>query len=94
MIGPERVMWRFDPILLNGKYSPEYQLRAFNTIATELNGSTEKVTISFIDEYNFGGRSIYRSVGTDGVARRATEFPCGAHGVHSARELHGDRHVR
>lgn len=68
MIGSERVMWRFDPILLNGKYSPDYQLRAFNTIASELCGSTKKVTISFIDEYKFGGRSIYQSVDTDGVA--------------------------
>ncbi|MEF2594564.1 MAG: DUF1848 domain-containing protein [Eggerthellaceae bacterium] len=73
-LGPERVMWRFDPILLNNKYSPEYQLRAFTTIATELNGFTEKVTISFIDEYNFGGRSIYRSVGTDGVATEQQNF--------------------
>ena len=72
--GPERVMWRFDPILLNSKYSPEYQLRAFTTIATGLKGFTEKVTISFIDEYNFGGRSIYRSVGTDGVAAEQQNF--------------------
>lgn len=68
LIGPERVMWRFDPILLNGKYSADYQLRAFNTIASRLAGSTKKVTISFIDEYKFHGRSIYESVGTDGVA--------------------------
>lgn len=67
-IGPERVMWRFDPILLNRKYSLDYQLRAFNTIASELNGSTKKVTISFIDEYRFGGRSIYESVNTVGVS--------------------------
>lgn len=67
MIGPERIIWRFDPILLNGKYSLEYHQRAFNTIASELNGYTTKVIISFIDEYNFGGRSIYGSVGTDGV---------------------------
>ena len=66
-IGAERVNWRFDPILLNGRYSLDYQMRAFNTIASELNGYTKKVTISFIDEYNFGGRSIYKSVGTDGV---------------------------
>lgn len=68
MIGPARVMWRFDPILVNGKYSPDYHLRAFNTIASELKGSTEKVTISFIDEYRFHGRSVYESVGTDGVS--------------------------
>lgn len=68
IIGPERVMWRFDPILLNEKYSLDYQLRAFNTIASELNGSTKKVTISFIDEYRFGGRSIYESVNTSGIS--------------------------
>lgn len=66
-VGPERVIWRFDPILVNDKYSLEYHQRAFNTIATELNGFTHKVIISFIDEYRFGGRSIYESVRTQGV---------------------------
>ena len=73
-IGAERVNWRFDPILLNGRYSLDYQLRAFNTIAAELNGYTEKVTISFIDEYNFSGRSVYKSVGTDGVAAEQQNY--------------------
>lgn len=63
-IGSDRVNWRYDPILLNGKYSMEYQIRAFVKIATELNGFTKKVTISFIDEYNFGGRSVYTSLQT------------------------------
>ena len=76
-IGPERVMWRFDPILLNGKYSSEYQLRAFSTIASELNGFTKKVTISFIDEYNFDGRSIYSSVRTDGVSTDQQNYLAG-----------------
>lgn len=74
MIGPERVMWRFDPILLNSRYSPDYQLRAFKTIASELSGYTKKVTISFIDEYKFGGRSVYSSVGTDGVAAEQQNY--------------------
>ena len=73
-IGAERVNWRFDPILLNGRYSLDYQLRAFNTIAAELNGSTEKVTISFIDEYYFNGRSIYASVNTYGVAAEQQNY--------------------
>jgi hypothetical protein len=63
-IGSDRVNWRYDPILLNGKYSMEYQIRAFEKIATELDGYTNKVTISFIDEYNFGGRSVYSSLQT------------------------------
>jgi len=63
-IGSDRVNWRYDPILLNSKYSMEYQIRAFGKIATELNGFTKKVTISFIDEYNFRGRSVYTSLQT------------------------------
>lgn len=66
-IGSDRVNWRYDPILLNGKYSMEYQIRAFGKIATELNGYTKKVTISFIDEYNFGGRSVYNSLQTEEI---------------------------
>ena len=48
-IGPERVIWRYDPIFINGKYSFEYHLRAFEKIAKELQDYTQKVTISFID---------------------------------------------
>jgi hypothetical protein len=66
-IGSDRVNWRYDPILLNGKYSIEYQIRAFGKIATELNGYTNKVTISFVDEYNFGGRSVYASLQTEEI---------------------------
>lgn len=66
-IGSDRVMWRFDPILISEKYSLEYQVHAFSTIAAELNGFTKKVTISFIDEYAFGGRNVFSSVNTNGV---------------------------
>jgi DNA repair photolyase len=66
-IGSGRVNWRYDPILLNSKYTMEYQIRAFEKIATELSGYTQKVTISFIDEYNFGGRSVYASVQTEEI---------------------------
>jgi hypothetical protein len=68
MIGSDRVNWRYDPILLNGKYSTDYVVRAFRTIAEELNGYTNNVTISFIDEYNFGGRSVYSTLGTNEIA--------------------------
>jgi hypothetical protein len=64
-IGPERVMWRYDPILLNSKYTFEYQIHAFGEIIKELKDYTKKVTISFIDEYKFGGRSIYAEVNAE-----------------------------
>lgn len=50
-IGKEKVIWRYDPILINKKYTKEYHLRAFAAIADELKDYTEKVVISFVDLY-------------------------------------------
>jgi len=50
-IGREKVIWRYDPILFTEKYTPEYHLKAFEQIATALNGYTQKCVISFVDIY-------------------------------------------
>lgn len=50
-IGMQRVIWRYDPILFTEKYTPEYHLKAFEQIATALNGYTQKCVISFVDIY-------------------------------------------
>lgn len=50
-IGKDKVIWRYDPILINQKYTMEYHLRAFEKIAGSLSGYTEKVVISFVDLY-------------------------------------------
>lgn len=50
-IGRKRVIWRYDPILFNQKYTPEYHISAFRQIASALNGYTEKCVISFVDLY-------------------------------------------
>ena len=50
-IGKKRTIWRYDPILLNDKYTKEYHYRAFSAIADELKDYTEKVVISFVDLY-------------------------------------------
>jgi DNA repair photolyase len=49
-IGADRVVWRYDPILVSERYSLEYHIRAFSQIAEYLHDYTQKVTISFIDE--------------------------------------------
>lgn len=50
-VGPERVVWRYDPIAFSKKYTPEYHLRAFKSIARELRGCTDRCVISFVDVY-------------------------------------------
>jgi len=49
LIGVDRVIWRYDPILVNARYTVEYHIRAFSKIAEELRRFTRRVTISFID---------------------------------------------
>jgi DNA repair photolyase len=48
-IGVDRIVWRYDPILLSQKYHTEYHIQAFKEIAEKIYDYTRKVTISFID---------------------------------------------
>ncbi len=50
-VGPQRVIWRYDPILLNSRYTEAYHLRHFEWMARRLAGYTDKCITSFIDFY-------------------------------------------
>lgn len=50
-IGKERMVWRYDPIMINSRYTVEYHIKAFKQIANALDGATNRVVISFIDLY-------------------------------------------
>ena len=58
MIGPDRIIWRYDPIFLNDTYTPEYHIRYFERIAKELSPYTKKCTISFIDFYRNTSKNV------------------------------------
>ena len=49
--GPQRVIWRYDPVLLNDRYTINYHIDKFMELACQLKGYTEKVTFSYIDFY-------------------------------------------
>ena len=50
-IGKEKVIWRYDPVLLTDKYNIQYHIDNFGKLAHSLKDHTEKVTFSFIDFY-------------------------------------------
>lgn len=65
IIGPDRVVWRYDPIFLNETYTAEYHIRYFEKLAKRLAPYTKKCTISFLDFYrntekNIAGLSIQK----------------------------------
>lgn len=51
-IGKERVIWRYDPLFTNEKYTPEFHKEAFARIAEELKDHTERCMLGFIDHYH------------------------------------------
>lgn len=67
-IGSERVVWRYDPILLTPKYDIAYHTHYFNKMAEMLSGYTEKCIISFVDSYR----------NTEGSVKRLSLLPLGA----------------
>ena len=51
MVGTRSIGWRYDPIFLSDRYTIAYHLRAFEQMASALEGYTDTVVISFIDLY-------------------------------------------
>ena len=65
-IGPARVIWRYDPIILSRNLHPDYHRRAFAAIARELRGSCERVIVSLLDFYRKTERrlrTVEKSIG-------------------------------
>lgn len=57
-IGAEKVIWRYDPIFLNSKYTCDYHCENFEKIAKQLSGYTKRCTISFLDLYKKTERNM------------------------------------
>ncbi|ADL68372.1 Domain of unknown function DUF1848 [Thermoanaerobacterium thermosaccharolyticum DSM 571] len=50
-IGPNRVIWRYDPIIITEAISEEYHYKYFEVLASKLQDYTSKCIISFVDFY-------------------------------------------
>ena len=50
-IGREKVVWRYDPILLTTGYSVDYHRKWFSCLAENLSGYTNRCVLSFINMY-------------------------------------------
>lgn len=62
-LGRERVIWRYDPILLTKELDPDFHVRTFHRLAEALKDSTEKAVISFVDIYPGRNRRALESLG-------------------------------
>lgn len=51
LIGSDRVIWRYDPIILNTNIDVDYHEKYFEVLAKKLHKHTTKCIISFVDNY-------------------------------------------
>ncbi|MBU1398632.1 MAG: DUF1848 domain-containing protein [Proteobacteria bacterium] len=51
LIGPEKIIWRYDPIVLSNVTGIEFHKQQFEFIAEKLRGHTFRCIISFVDIY-------------------------------------------
>jgi len=68
-IGPEKVIWRYDPIILNEKYTSAYHKNSFVEMAEQLKGYTEKCVISFVDDYRSVTKAL-ESIGSEPISEQ------------------------
>ena len=61
-IGKEKIIWRFDPLILTPQLSPELLIDRIDALAHELSDYTEQLVFSFVDiaEYVKISRSLFR----------------------------------
>jgi len=58
LIGPDRVIWRYDPIFFSKAYTMDYHVHYFEELAKRLAPYTKKCTISFLDLYRNTEKNI------------------------------------
>ncbi|MCU0286679.1 MAG: DUF1848 domain-containing protein [Acidobacteria bacterium] len=58
LIGKERLIWRYDPIILANKIDNNFHQRHFEYLANKLHPHTERCIISFLDMYKKCDRNL------------------------------------
>jgi hypothetical protein len=59
-IGPERVVWRYDPIVVSNRTDHRYHLEAFAGLCKQLGRLTRRVVVSVVDFYRKTARNLGR----------------------------------
>ena len=50
-LGPGRVWWRYDPIVMGPRFDARFHRETFTRLARQLEGHTDRVTLSLLDWY-------------------------------------------
>lgn len=56
-VGPERVLWRYDPVMITARYTQDWHLKTFERLTKKLAPYTARCTFSFMDFYKKTARN-------------------------------------
>jgi len=74
-IGPKRVIWRYDPVILSSETEVEWHLEQAERIAAELKGFTCRLMFSFCDFYGKGEGRLSRALNGSGIMLQELSAP-------------------
>ena len=78
LIGKEKVILRYDPIILTNNYTIDYHIKAFEKLCNHLKDYTNKIIISFLDYYNNTSKNMVShnvfNITTDDMHKLAENF--------------------
>lgn len=72
-LGPERMVWRYDPVLVDGSFSVGWHLKQFHRLCGALDGAAGRCVFSFIDVYP-NLRKKFRALSRDEMLAVAEGF--------------------
>ncbi|HAD05191.1 MAG: hypothetical protein A2091_06740 [Desulfuromonadales bacterium GWD2_61_12] len=97
-IGPERVVWRYDPVILSSATSVAWHLAQVESIAGQLESATRRLVFSFYDYYGKGQGRLHAALRGTGITlqditapAQADELKALAQGFKATAERHGLR---
>jgi hypothetical protein len=64
-LGRQRVVLRYDPIIINKKYTFDYHIHQFDNLLSQLTGYTSRCIISFVDIYDKLSRYAKEAIGPE-----------------------------
>ena len=77
-IGKQKVILRYDPVILTKKYDMDFHVRVFKKLCEKLGAYTDKVIISFLDDYKKTAKNMkdlhVKEITKEDMTEIATKF--------------------
>lgn len=85
----ERVIWRYDPVLLTNITNFDFHKKNFANLASRLSGNIERVIISVYDEYS-GAKRRFDLLEEEGTCRILPHYSDDSHLLPEVKQLLGE----